>query len=152
MKIIDLIKKKLCSDNNYCNILYLNFLLGHYNNDYQNYNPGCQDYDHYGVHPGLSYYNSNNIAGQENIKLDGNAYHVYDTGVPPNQLVHEYNESIPIPQSPSACSESPPQQILAQGKINTSLIHIFYCFSCILFKILICIHILEILTIFKHNY
>lgn len=97
-------------------IYFFNFFLGHYNNDYQNYNPGCQDYDHYvGVHPGLSYYNSNNMPSQQGAKIDGNAYHVYDTGVPPN-LGHEYNETVPTPPSPSACSESPPpQQLLAQG-------------------------------------
>lgn len=96
------------------------FLLGHYNNDYQNYTPGCQDYDHYvGVHPGLSYYSSNNAPGQQGAKIDGNAYHVYDTGVPPNQMGHEYNETVPTPPSPSACSESPPpQQLLAQGDSN----------------------------------
>jgi len=100
--------------------MYILFCLGHYNNDYQNYNPGCQDYDHYvGVHPGLSYYSSNNIPGQPGAKIDGNAYHVYDTGSSPNQLGHEYNETIPTPPSPSACSESPPpQQLMAQGNYN----------------------------------
>lgn len=75
--------------------------------------------------------------------------------MPPNQLVHEYNETIPIPQSPSACSESPPQQILAQGKINTLLLHIFYYFNFNLFKILIYVYILDILTILeqlKYNF
>ncbi|XP_026817934.1 catenin delta-2 isoform X2 [Rhopalosiphum maidis] len=96
---------------------------GHYNNDYQNYNPGCQDYDHYvGVHPGLSYYSSNNIPGQQGAKIDGNAYHVYDTGSSPNQLGHEYNETIPTPPSPSACSESPPpQQLMAQEYMRKGL-------------------------------
>lgn len=101
--------------------MYIFFLKGHYNNDYQNYNPGCQEYDHYvGVHPGLSYYSSNNLAGQQSAnKIDGNAYQVYDTGIPPNQLGHEYNETVPTPPSPSTCSESPPpHQILAQGEIS----------------------------------
>ncbi|VVC28829.1 Hypothetical protein CINCED_3A007441 [Cinara cedri] len=97
---------------------------GHYNNDYQNYNPGCQEYDHYvGVHPGLSYYSSNNLAGQQSAnKIDGSAYQVYDTGIPPNQLGHDYNETVPTPPSPSTCSESPPpHQLLAQEYLRKGL-------------------------------
>lgn len=68
------------------------------------------------MHSGLSYYGSNNLAGPQNPKLDGNAYHVYDTGIPSNQLGNDYNEPVPTPPSHSACSESPPQQqLLAQG-------------------------------------
>lgn len=94
---------------------YYLLFLGHYN-DYQNYNQGCQNYDHYDVHSGLSYYGSNNLAGSQNPKLEGNAYHVYDTGIPSNQLGNDYNEPVPTPPSHSACSESPPQQqLLAQG-------------------------------------
>jgi len=57
------------------------------------------------------------------MKIDENAYHVYDSGISSNQLPHEYNETIPTPPSHSACSESPPpQQLLAQGtQICTSL-------------------------------
>jgi len=89
-------------------------LLGH---DYQNFNPNCQDYDHYvREHSGLSYYTSNNVIGQPNSKIDGNAYRVYDAGISPNQMAHEYNETIPTPPSPSVCSEtSTTQNNLAQG-------------------------------------
>ncbi|XP_050438187.1 catenin delta-2 isoform X1 [Adelges cooleyi] len=96
---------------------------GHFNNDYQNYNPGCQDYDHYvGIHSGLSYSNYNNVVGQQGAKLDGSAYQMYDTGVHSNQHGHDYNETAPTPPSPSACSESPPpQQLLAQDYIRKGL-------------------------------
>lgn len=68
----------------------------------------------------MPYYSSNNIAAQQGAKIDTNAYHMYESGVSPNQLGHEYNETVPTPPSPSACSESPPpQQLLAQGnKLN----------------------------------
>lgn len=93
------------------------FLLVH---DYQNFNPNCQDYNHYvHEHSGLSYYTSNNVTGQPNSKIDANACHVYDAGIPPNQMGHEYNETMPTPPSPSICSESTTtQHNLAQGNYN----------------------------------
>lgn len=93
--------------------LKLFFLLGH---DYQNFNPNCQEYDHYvHEHSGFSYYTSNNAIGQPSTKIDGNAYRMYDAGIPPSQMGHEYNENIPTPPSPSICSEiSTVQHNLAQ--------------------------------------
>lgn len=88
------------------------FHLGHFNNDYQNYNSSCQDYDNY-LQNNLPYYNSTD----KQTKIDRN---IYETDLLPNQMIQEYNKiEIPTPPSQSVCSsESPqPHQILAQGII-----------------------------------